>query len=246
MRGFLLALQFLTVIPAATKMRPEKKDFSRALVFFPFIGLLLGLILAGFNSVLAYFFGQQLLINTAVVILFVLLTGGLHYDGLADTFDALGSGKDKAEMLRIMREPSIGTMGVLSVLSVFALQIGLLQSLEPSFKNSALVLMCVVSRYSLVLSMALFSYARQEGKASGFMEAVSMPAVIAATVAGSALAFLFMKELGLFVFTLTALLTFLWGSFITRRIGGITGDTMGAASTLAEVFVLFVVVLSAS
>ena len=128
MKSFILALQFLTTIPFRTKKPASNDRLPQATIYFPLVGLLLGLILVAVNSLLSYFGFKELFINSALVALLIVFTGGLHLDGLADTFDALLSRKRKAEMLEIMRDSHIGTMGVLSLIVVILFKISLLCS----------------------------------------------------------------------------------------------------------------------
>ena len=140
MKSLWLAIQFLTTIPINIKYKDEK-ELPHALIFFPFVGLLLGLILAGINHLLFILNFNDLLSNVILIISLILLTGGIHLDGLADTFDALASRKNKEEMLEIMRDSHIGVMGVLSIVSILLLKISVLSSLSPSLKIISLILM---------------------------------------------------------------------------------------------------------
>lgn len=239
MRNFLIALQFLTIIPINTKLANDKNNLALSTVYFPLIGLLLGLILAGTNSLLSVIPLQQSLTNIILVILLIILTGGLHLDGLADTFDAILSRKNKFEMLKIMRDSRIGTMGVLSLICIILIKLALLASLDATIKNVSLILMCLLSRYSLVFSMFLFPYAREEGKAKAFIEGMNIKIFSLATIIALACAIILWQIKGLVSFILVVIFIFLIGKFITKKIGGITGDTLGAVNELAEVFVLF-------
>src|SRR3989338_5804758 len=138
MSSFLFALQFLTIIPVNIRHIDEKRS-AKAVIFFPLVGLFLGLILAAVNNLLLFFKFEGLLINTILVISLAILTGGLHLDGLADTFDALLSRKNKEQMLEIMRDSHIGAMGVLSLISVILLKISLLSTIPLPFKTLSLL-----------------------------------------------------------------------------------------------------------
>lgn len=238
MSGFLPALQFLTIIPIGSKAGLDKNRLSSSTVYFPVIGLILGLILAGVNSLLSVLSFEPFLVNVTLITSLVILTGGLHLDGLADTFDALLSRKSKSQMLEIMRDSSIGTMGVLSLISIILIKLSLLSSLDPKVKGVSLILMCLLSRYSLVFPMFIFSYARQEGKAKVFMEGMNFRIFFSATLISLICSILLMKWAGLAVFIMAVTFTFLLGRFIAGKIGGMTGDTLGAINELTEVFVL--------
>jgi len=238
MKEFLIALQFLTIIPVGSKSAIDKSKLSLAVVYFPIVGLFLGLILAAGNKLLSFIPMEGLLANTILVILLIVLTGGLHLDGLADTFDAFLSRKDKSEMLRIMRDSHIGAMGVLSLICIILLKLSLLCCLTPGDINVSLILMCLLGRYSLVLAIFLFPYAREEGKAKVFIEGKNWKSFSLATVISLLCALILSGLTGLIVFMLVALFAAIAGKFITKQIGGMTGDTLGAINELSEVFVL--------
>jgi len=238
MRGFLLALQFLTIIPIGTRLSIDRNKLHQAVAYFPLVGFLLGLILVGVNNLLVFIQLEQFLINTILVILLIILTGGLHLDGLADTFDAFLSRKSKSEMLKIMRDSHIGTMGVLSLVSIILIKLSLLCSLSLAVKNVSLILMCLLSRYSLVLSMFSFPYAREQGKAKTFIEGMNFKIFSLATIITLFCVIILWQLKGLLPFILVVIFVFLTGRFITKKIGGITGDILGAINELVEIFVL--------
>ncbi|MDP2938856.1 MAG: adenosylcobinamide-GDP ribazoletransferase [Candidatus Omnitrophota bacterium] len=243
MTHFLIALQFLTIIPIGNKITIDKKKLSFITVSFPIIGLVLGLILSCANQLFSLVLSEPLLINVFLIVLLIILTGGLHLDGLADTFDALLSRKDRQEMLKIMRQSNIGTMGVLSLISVILIKLALLNSLDASLKNTSLILMCLLSRYSLVFSMFLFPYAREEGKAKAFIEGMNFKIFSLATILSLIFSLLIFKLKGLIIFGMVVIFVLLIGKFITKKIGGITGDTLGAVNELTEAFILLNVLI---
>lgn len=237
MTPFLLALQFLTVIPLKIKDVKEDK-LSKAMIYFPLAGLLLSLILVGINYLSLFLNFAQITSNIILVVSLVILTGGLHLDGLSDTADAIFSRKNKEEMLEIMRDSHIGVMGVLSLISILLLKIGFLSSISISAKTIALILMCVLSRWSLVFSMYLFPYARQEGKAGVFMRGINLKIFILASFFTLACVITAWKIKGLFIWGIVALSAYIIGKYINHKIDGITGDTLGAICELNELFTL--------
>lgn len=238
MTNFLLALQFLTIIPVKIKNADENK-MSWSLVYFPVVGLLLGLILTGINNSLLFLKFEQFISNIILIVSLIILTGGLHLDGLADTFDAFLSGRTKDEMLKIMRDSHIGVMGVLSLICILFLKIAFLSSISTPLKIITLLLMCTLSRWSLVLSMFLFPYARQEGKAKIFMQGINLKIFSLATIINVVIVILMWQLKGLLIFGITAISAFIIGKFISDKINGLTGDTLGTINELIEVIVLF-------
>ena len=238
MKIFLVALQFLTIIPVRIK-HVEEEDILKSVVYFPLVGLLLGLILTGFGKFLYFLIFEEFFINIILVIFLIALTGGLHLDGLADTVDAFLSRKNKLDMLKIMRDSHIGAMGVLGIISIVLLKIAFLSSISPSLKMNALVLMCILSRWALVFSMFLFPYARQEGKAMMFIHGTNLRTFIFSTIVTLFCVILFCKLESLVIVAIVIPVTYIIGRFITSKIGGITGDTLGATNELIEVVTLF-------
>ncbi|MFH1428950.1 MAG: adenosylcobinamide-GDP ribazoletransferase [Candidatus Margulisiibacteriota bacterium] len=238
MKSFLLALQFLTIIPLKIESFKEQ-DLAESSKYFPLVGFLLGLILAGAYRLLLLLNFEPISINIIVVLLLVALTGGLHLDGLADTSDAFLSRKNKEQMLKIMRDSHIGVMGVLSIISIILLKISFLSSISISSKLVALILMCILSRWCLVFSILLFPYAREEGKAKIFFQGINLKIFSLATLITLSFVLLTWQLKGLIVFLITAISTYIIGKFIKNIFNGITGDTLGTINELIEVLVLF-------
>jgi len=237
MKGFLFALRFLTAIPVKSKAS-DGKEAADALLSFPIVGLLLSFVLIAVSNLLNILHFQEFIANIILVIVLAALTGSIHLDGLSDTFDALLSGKNKGQMLEIMRDPHIGVMGVISVVSVLLLKVSFLSSLDPALKNSALILMCVLSRWSLVAAVFSFPYAREEGKAKIFTENVNRNIFLVATIIALVYTFLAWRLNGLLVFVIVSWSVYLICRFVSKKISGITGDTLGAVIELAEVVTL--------
>lgn len=238
MQGLILAIQFLTIIPIRTKKITEENKLSVATIYFPLVGILLGLILIWMNNLLSLLWLNQFFTNAILITLLIILTGGLHLDGLADTVDALASRKDKTKMLKIMRDSHIGTMGVLSLVIIILLKLSVLCSLGYAVKNISLILMCLLSRYALVLSMFLFPYAREEGKAKIFIKGMNIKIFSLATLITLCFTLIIFGLKGLIILTIVVISVILLGKFVVNKIAGITGDTLGAISELTEVFVL--------
>ena len=243
MSSFLLALQFLTTLPLKIRNFSDKK-MAWALVYFPIVGLFLGLMLLGLNTLLSIFGISPAVANIILVIVLIILTGGMHLDGVADTADAFLSGKAKKEMLEIMRDSHIGVMGVLALISIILLKISLLSSVNVAVKPVALMLMCILSRWSVVLAMYLFPYARQEGKARLFIQGMDLKIFFLSTIAAVICSFLIWHIQGLIVLLAVALCSYVIGKLVMRKIGGVTGDTLGATIELTEIVILLTVCIT--
>jgi len=238
MKKLILAWQFLTIIPLGRK-NCEEKYFSGSLVYFPVIGLFIAAILSAGLFLLQSLGFHNLSLSVFLVILLAIITGGIHLDGLADTTDGLSSGKDKDETLAIMRDPHIGAMGVLAIVCALLLKAGLFYSLAGLLKIKGLFLMCLISRWAMVMLIYLFPYARKEGKAMIFSAGVNLKIFLLTTVITGISASLIWRIKGSIVWVIAAGCAFLFGKLTVRKLGGITGDVLGAANEIIEVVCLF-------
>lgn len=243
-KHLLIALQFLTVLPIKIKTEMRERDFGASLVCFPLAGLFIGIVLSGINILLLFLNLSPLSVNIILVVALAVITGGIHLDGLSDTADAFLSGKPKDEMLVVMRDPHTGVMGVIAIVSVLLLKIGLLGSVAMELKATALILSCVLSRWAGVLVMFLFPYGRKQGKAGMFMQGMNLRIFTLSLAAVVVLAFAIWQLKGLLALLIAAGCAYLGGKFSVRKIGGITGDTIGAVIEATEAVTLFAVVVS--
>ena len=238
--SFLSALQFLTVIPIRLKEANEQR-MAPSMVYFPLVGLLLGLFLIGVNALFSFLNFPSLAMNVITVVVLIIITGGLHLDGLSDTADAFLSGKPREQMLEIMRDSRTGVMGVLSLISVILLKIILLFSISVALQPNALMLMCVLSRWSAVAAMFFFPYARQEGKAGMFINGMNLKIFVLSAIAAVICASIAWQVRGLFILLIVTGFSYAAGKFSTKKIGGITGDTLGATIEIMEIVTLLIV-----
>lgn len=240
MMGLFSAIRFLTIIPIG-KRQDKASGLAASLIYFPVVGLFLGLVLAICSNFFTAFGLGEIPSAAIVIILLVILTGGLHLDGLADTADALLSGRKKDEILKIMRDPHIGTMGVLAIVTVILLKIALLSSISLPFKGTSLALMCVAGRWSLVFSLFAFNYTRTEGKAKAFSDGIDVKKLVIATIIALGLSVFLGGMAGLIVVAITSVAAYAIGRSVSRKTGGITGDALGAINELSETLVLLAI-----
>jgi len=171
----------------------------------------------------------------------VLLTGGLHLDGFSDFCDGFFSGKTREEVLKIMRDSRIGVWGALGVALILFWKWELLASLAG--RGSALILSLTASRWAQVVLAYFLPYANPKG---GLGELVAKKVGVRELIGASAfLTVVIFFQGGRGVLCFLALLPFLGGVGLafSRRVGGITGDLLGAASEATEVFVLLILFL---
>ncbi|MCG2714078.1 MAG: adenosylcobinamide-GDP ribazoletransferase [Candidatus Omnitrophica bacterium] len=237
MRSFLIALQFLTIFPVKFKSEIKNEEFGLSLLYFPFVGLAIGFILSS-NAIL-FSFLPILVKGTLILTVSVIITGGIHLDGFADTCDGFYGNKPKEKILEIMRDSHIGAMGAIGLILLLLLKFSIIINLQNVILWKALVEMAVFSRWSQVLACGITHSARQEGKAKYFIEYSSKKILIMGGVFTVVLFLLMARLKGVFLFMLPFLCVLLFIQYIKRRIGGMTGDTIGAISEIAEVSVLF-------
>jgi len=239
MNSFFTALSFLSVLPLPGRAA-ARKPLPAAVFWFPVAGLILGAILAAANVILSALNLNQPAAAAVIIVLLTMLTGGLHTDGLADTFDAFFSGKSKDEMLVIMRDPHIGSIGVIAITSTLLLKVVFLGSVAPAQTANALLLACMLGRWAMVTVMFLFPYARTDGKPKAFMDGLRKRTVIAATALSAAIAFALSGLTAVALMCVAGITAYAFASIARKKIGGITGDCLGAINEITEVTVLSV------
>jgi len=235
-KRFLIALQFLTIIPVNIKGKINEEDFGRSLLCFPVVGFLLGLFLALIASIARGL--PPLVRGILILIVWIIITGGIHLDGFADTCDGFYGRRSREDILKIMRDSRIGAMGAIGLTALLLLKFAILSSVAREDLWKILIMTAVFARWSQVLSCAISKYARDEGKAKYFIEYAEYGACAAGALFTLILFWLLMSIKGVILFVLLSAAMFLFIKCIQRRIGGMTGDTIGATSEVAEALAL--------
>ncbi len=165
----------------------------------------------------------------------VIITGGLHIDGLSDTFDGIYSGRKKLKILEIMKDPNVGTFGVLSIIFTMGLKFILLYKITDQVLW-VLLLMPVFSRFCVILASYKGVYARKEGLGNLFIEQVTTKQLLIGLIF-TMIPIYFVQSI--FLGLLTNIIFTLWFvKYVSKKIEGITGDTLGAIVELNEVLFL--------
>jgi adenosylcobinamide-GDP ribazoletransferase len=244
-RPFVFAWHFLTAIPLSrVHHEPTASELAASMAWYPAVGLLIGGGLAVADLVFASFLASEV-VNALLIVLLVLLTRGLHQDGLADTLDGLAGGRTAAERLPIMRDPQIGAIGATGLfLSLILRYVGLL-ALPQGLRLPALVCMPAVGRWAMVTVAWLSPYARTEGGlAAPFLAHLSWQHVMVSTsllVVALVLGFGMQSAVVGLVVGIGVVLA-VWAGCRTW-FGGVTGDTLGATNELIEILFLLLVPL---
>jgi len=242
--NFLAALSFLTVIPLPRRREVSPEQVGRSLVYFPVVGIIIGLILAGLYWLL------RLILPSAVVsglllIFLVVLTGGLHLDGFVDTCDGIAGHKTPEARRQIMRDSRAGALGMVGVCCLLIVKYVSLNSVPESLVMVTLVLMPVVSRWAMVYAIFAHPYARPSGLGKVFKEMASRRRFVVATLIAVAVAIALARLPGLIIMLGVWVIAAAMAAYLKGKFSGLTGDTYGAMNEVAEVSVLILVCLLA-
>jgi adenosylcobinamide-GDP ribazoletransferase len=263
MKSFLWVINFLTVIPTGKRWCVIQPKMGNAVFWFPIIGLLIGFMLT-FVYIPATRFFPHLVADAIILIIYIVITGGFHLDGFADTCDGIFGGNTREKRLDIMRDSQIGSYGALCLICTVGLKYACLVSIDPeavaglSFisdhktisdlnplylyaceKGKVLLFMCAIGRWSQILGAALSSYARDEGGTGKIIiENVKIRHALFSAFIPGILIFLFCGIKGIFIFLITLIVVILFVSYMKKKIGGMTGDTLGALNEISELAVL--------
>lgn len=248
MKSLLVALQFLTPIPVKLGS-VEPKDLARSMRYFPLIGLFIGLFMVLLKMVS---FGplnfSATVTATLVLLALTALSGGLHLDGLSDMCDGFYAGRSKEEIVKIMRDPHIGVMGVIGIVFILLLKWSVLASLPlvmPYYSNITLIMIPLLSRWSMVIAAFASPYApaASEGTAKPFVDNLTRKdAIISTTImlfVTLALCIISDNFIWLVAVVIPVIVAMAMAMISKRILGGITGDILGAINEITEVAVLF-------
>ncbi|MCD6231910.1 adenosylcobinamide-GDP ribazoletransferase [Candidatus Aerophobetes bacterium] len=240
MKYFLIALQFLTIIPLRKSIKIEEKDLSNSLIFFPVIGLIIGIFLILINYLISSFF-SPLVVNTLIIIIWIGMSGALHLDGFCDTIDGLYGGQTKEERLKIMKDSSIGAKGAIALICLLILKLSLLMEISPQYKYQALLFTPMIGRWGMVMGIFLVPYAREEGMAKSFIKYKDTKQLFWASLITLTTGLFLFKFISLGIIGLDLGIIFISTLYLKRKIGGITGDTLGGLNEIIEVFTLLII-----
>ncbi len=243
MRNFLRALSFLTILPVGQTELAEEKELAPSMAFFPLVGLVIGLILSAAYYLFSLFL-PRLITLWLIVGLLAFLTRGLHLDGLADTLDGLASGGSKEKMLEVMRDSRIGAFGVIGLILLIGGKYLALDHIPGSPIYYFLILMTVMGRNSMVLVCYRSPYARPEGGlAKPFSENLRLREMIISLASTFVIALILQGWKGLLLFVALCLFSFGCRFYFIKKLGGITGDVLGAVNELSELLCLLLLII---
>lgn len=246
-KELIAAIRFISIIPIPGSAQLFYTDESNpqlffGSVYFPVVGLLLSVILYLLTTVMGPYVPSFALAAILVVGL-VILTGGLHLDGLMDTCDGLLGGSDRESKLAIMRDSRVGSFGVLGGACILLLKFAFFASLNLHQLSLAFFIVLPVSRWAMILAAYWFPNVRSNGLGATFRRSVTggsvvlagLIALLAAAIAGHLAGIILWLGGGVFALGI--------GALITRAVGGLSGDSYGAVAECTEVLLFLVLIL---
>lgn len=230
---FFIALQFLTIIPVQLPVMPTRADNAKSLLYYPLVGALIGLLLwAVAQASLPSVMHSALLLAA-----WVLITGGLHLDGLADTADGwVGGFGDRARTLEIMKDSHIGAMGVIAVVLLMMLKWAAIFELLGGEMAVAFVIVPILSRLAVPIFFATTPYIRAQGLGSALADTSKWQLWL--LISWAVAVFWLPMPFALAGLAGFACVIWLLRAAFMRRLGGITGDTLGASIEIIETLLL--------
>ncbi len=242
MRSFIIAIQFLTRIPVPALGEIGEREVGRSLLFYPLVGLVIGVLLSAFNWMLADTpAGLQ---AGLILALWVLITGALHLDGLADSADAwLGGLGSKERTLEIMKDPRCGPAAVVLIVLLLLIKFAALQVLVENEQWLILILSPLLARTSLPLLFHTTPYVRKAGLGSAMAEHVTSFEGVLLPLLISLGIIIMMGGSGLVLILAVSSTFILLRAMMLKRLEGMTGDTAGALLEVIEVVVLVIAAL---
>ena len=241
MRVLRAALSMLTSLPTGKNFAPAEDEIRRTPFCFPLIGMVIGLVLAWIGMGLQRIF-PPLVCAALLTFLSELPTRAFHLDGLADTADGFLSSRPRERILEIMHDSHIGTMGVLAIAAWCLVKFSAFAVLPESLVPAALFFMSLNGRCVMVYHLMLCRYARTEGLGRLVFERKPVFGVILSLVCTFGLTYAVFPPVYLVIPASLVIFGAVWSFYTRYKIGGGTGDTLGAAEELAEVLTLLLLV----
>ncbi|MFB6306606.1 MAG: adenosylcobinamide-GDP ribazoletransferase [Flavobacteriales bacterium] len=240
---FLAALMFYTRIPVSRKMNPE--HFNESGRYFTLVGTIIGTFGAGVYYLSLFVFPHLIAVLLSMAST-VLLTGAMHEDGLADTFDGLGGGSDKESMLKIMKDSGIGVYGVLGL--IFVLGLKAIALFNMNIQKLPLIIFCghTISRFAASTLLYTHEYVSDSktSKSQQVTKRMSFLSLMISAIFGIVPLAIFCEPYVFLVIIPLLIFQIGVGKWFKPRIGGYTGDCAGANQQLTELlFYLSMIVL---
>ena len=239
LNDFLLFFQFFTRIPINKSLKCEKENFKRGSIFFPVVGLFIGII----QFLVYYILIKVLPVNITavfVVIIPIVITGGLHVDGLGDTCDGFFSLKgDKYKIIEVMKDSSVGTYATIAIVFDMLARYAAVSTIIEMNLPLILIATPIIARFTVVFISFIGKNAKETGSGNIFIGNIDVKRIVIAgtitIILGTSLIG-FNKSVILIIAGLC--LSFLFNKFCESKITGLTGDSLGANNELVEILTM--------
>lgn len=235
------AFQFLTIFPTIIKRMFTSQEMGRAVAWFPLVGIVLGFLLYGVNTLAQLVFPVSV---SAAITLFawIIFTRAFHLDGFMDTCDGLFGGFTPERRLDIMKDSRMGAFGTISGILVLLTKYTALHSSVNLF--AALILATTLGRFASPLAIYFFPYAREDGLGIEMKRNVTMREILISTFITAILCFFVFNPLSFFLMLASTIIAFLIALYVMRLIPGLTGDIYGTVTTSIEMLILLFFTIS--
>lgn len=237
MKNFVLLLQFFTRIPIKKIYPYDHESYGKSTFLLPLVGFIIGSIIFLSGKIMLLTNLPKELYSLALLFLWIILTGALHLDGFADTIDGFFSYKPKDKVLEIMRDPHIGTNGVIGLIFIILTKFFLYSKLNLEI----IFLSFILGRLIIIMSASFGNYARDKGMAIAIIQYNNKFTFIKSFFI-SLIIFIFFKKY-IISFFLTLIIGYFIHLKIIKKIDGVTGDTLGFLCETSEVIFLILTIL---
>ena len=233
-KQLIILIQFMTRIPVFVKVEYDEEKLGKSIKYFPLVGAIIGIFLYGINILAGKITVNRQIAAMIIIIAEIFITGLIHIDGLADTADGLFSYAEKEKILEMMKDSRVGTNGAVALILYFMTKVILLSEIRPEY----IILYPVISRLSTSINAGLGEYARKNGMSNEIIAKNGKKEAGISIIITMILSFIILKVKGLIILIFAILFILLLMKGVKRKIGGITGDTMGASLELTSILVL--------
>jgi adenosylcobinamide-GDP ribazoletransferase len=232
-----LAAAFLTILPLAGVRSAAPEAVAGSFAWFPLVGFLIGGVLSLEDAALARIF-PQVLRSVLIILSLTIVTGAVHLDGLADTADALGAGRDRARALEILRDSRVGSFGAIALMFALMLKVLALATMGWPRRLAALYLAPGLARWTMVAVASGLGYLREQGAGAALLARSGRRNLTLGTITAAAamLPIVSFRALAAALVAVCVAIAARW--FYRRWLGGVTGDLIGAAGEIAEIAAL--------
>ncbi|WP_318247658.1 MULTISPECIES: adenosylcobinamide-GDP ribazoletransferase [Solibacillus] len=249
--GFLLAWQFFSAVPIKRQLDMNAKSVTWMYAFLPIVGLFIGVMISGGVFVISSYSDiSSLLLAILIVIMFIILTGGLHLDGWIDMSDAFFSYGEKEKRLEILDDPRTGAFGVISVFCLLLLKVGVIYEMLLNGHEEIIpfiIFIPFIARLGMLIYFLTMQTAKQTGLAAYF-KSIIIPKKLMLIISFFSILFLgvwiYFSMYSLFILVIVMLLSiFFYRKWTQKHFGGMSGDLLGALGEGLEVVLWLTVLL---